>query len=118
MDYFDKLKPFKWVEYGATASVILYADLGYKADLFKTRSKDGFVGSGDDWEALAKTFIKNQIPELKNALEYDSEFGMFCVYSSNIPALKKFALNFKNACEDDVLIAKLFSQAVPPPYIS
>ncbi len=36
---------------------------------------------------------------------------MFCAYSSDIEALKKFALSFQEACEDDKLIKDLFSRA-------
>ncbi len=36
---------------------------------------------------------------------------MFCAYSSDIEALKEFALLFKEACEDDKLIRDLFLRA-------
>ena len=51
------------------------------------------------------------MPELKGIIDFDSEASMFCAYSSNIEALKKFALLFKDACEDDKLISDLFSKA-------
>ena len=51
-------------------------------------------------------FLDEKVPELKDAIDFDSEASMFC-----IEALKKFALSFKEACEDDKLIRDLFSRA-------
>ncbi|MEI0559909.1 Imm51 family immunity protein [Brachyspira intermedia] len=55
--------------------------------------------------------LDKKVHELKDAIDFDSEASMFCAYSSDIEALKKFALSFKEACEDDKLIRDLFSRA-------
>ena len=60
---------------------------------------------------MAIVFLNEKTPELKDVIDFDSEASMFCAYSSDTEALKKFALLFKEACEDDELIRDLFSRA-------
>lgn len=112
MDFKEKIKPFFWVEHDA-GKVSLCLDVGsYKAEVFDTRAGEGFEGGGYDWESLALVFLNERLPELKECIDFDSEAGMFCAYSSNKTALEKFAIGFKDACENDALIQDLFSQAV------
>lgn len=62
---FDEIiKPFFWVDHGTTASVCLNIG-GYKDEIFQSREDEGFEGGGYDWEALARVFITEQVPELK-----------------------------------------------------
>lgn len=110
-EQFEKeIAPFSWVEYKDTASVCLDAGI-YLQEVFDSRADEGFEGSGYDWEGLAKVFLDEKCPELISEINFDSEAGMFCVYSKNIEALQKFILNFKNACMDKTLIFDLFSRA-------
>jgi len=37
--------------------------------------------------------------DLKDIVNFDSEAGMFCAYSSDKKALEKFAISFKNTCD-------------------
>ena len=113
MNLEDLIYPFSWMEHDESASVCLYASEGYKKELFQTRKKDGFRGTGYDWESLAQTFLDEIMPEIKERIEFDSEHGMFCAYSSDLEALKSFVVSFKNACEDDTLICRVFSHAKP-----
>ncbi len=105
-----KIAPFTWSEYKETASVCLDAGI-YLQEVFDSRADEGFEGSGYDWESLAKVFLDEKCPELISEINFDSEAGMFCVYSKNMEALQKFILNFKNACMDKTLILDLFSRA-------
>ena len=106
----EKIKPFFFVEHENTASLCL--NVGeYKREVFEEREDEGFEGSGYDWQSLAIVFLDEKVPELKDAIDFDSEASMFCAYSSDIEALKKFALSFQEACEDDKLIKALFSRA-------
>ena len=111
-----KIYPFNFFEpedeYEDTCSVTLYAG-NYKPEIFEPRLEDGFEGGGYDWESLAIVFLKEKCPELKEKIEFDSEASMFCAYSTDKTALEQFALAFKAACEDDVLIQDLFSRAEP-----
>jgi len=119
VDFTDQIKPFLWhIHDDGSASVTLYMSENYKKTLFQTRKKDGFKGSGDDWEALAKAFVARVLPDLRQNIEYDSEYLMFCAYSTDILALKRFIMEFKEACENDALIADIFSQVVPNAPIS
>ena len=104
MDFESKISPFSWKEHDdGSVSVTLYSSKKYKKKLFATRKKDRFVGSGYDWESLATVFIQEKMPDLHNAIQFDSERGMFCVYSSDIDALKRFIIEFKGTCENDEL---------------
>lgn len=109
-EQFEKeIAPFTWSEYKETASVCLDAGM-YLQEVF---DEVGFEGSGYDWESLAKVFLDEKCPELISEINFDSEAGMFCVYSKNMKALQKFILSFKNACMDRTLILDLFSRAEP-----
>jgi len=113
MDFYDLIDPFFLVEHEDRADVCLYIISGYKKELFISRKKDGFNGTGYDWESLAQAFIDEIMPEIKESIEFDSERGMFCAYSSDIEALKNFIVSFKNACEDNELIDRVFSNTKP-----
>ncbi|ASJ20507.1 immunity 51 family protein [Brachyspira hampsonii] len=109
-DFEKQIEPFFFVEHENTASLCL--NVGeYKVEIFEEREDEGFEGGGYDWQSLAIVFLEERVPDLKGIIDFDSESSMFCAYSSNIEALKKFALLFKEACEDDKLIRDLFSRA-------
>ncbi|WP_239349321.1 Imm51 family immunity protein [Snodgrassella communis] len=108
-EFKKSIQPFFWVENGENVSVCLNAGT-YRNELFQTRKEVGFEGNGYDWTALATRFLKEKLPNLKNAIEFDSEAEMFCAYSSDKDALQKFIIGFKKACEDKFLIQDLFSK--------
>ena len=84
-DFEMKIQPFFWVDHESTASVCL--NVGeYKAEIF-------------------------EVPELSDKIDFDSESSMFCAYSKDKEALKSFILQFKEACENHVLIMDLFFRA-------
>jgi hypothetical protein len=106
----EQIKPFFWVEHANSVSVCL--NVGeYKSEVFESREDEGFEGNGYDWASLAKVFIAERMPELDGVVKFDPEGSMFCAYSSDADALKKFIHSFKTACEDDILIQDLFSRA-------
>lgn len=107
----EQIRPFFWVEHANSFSVCLNAG-GYKSEVFETRENEGFEGNGYDWTSLASVFIAERLPELEEVVKFDPEGGMFCAYSSDADALKRFILSFKTACEDDILIRDMFSRAV------
>jgi hypothetical protein len=103
------IRPFFWVGHENSFSVCL--DVGeYKTEVFQTR-KEGFKGNGYDWASLAQVFLEEKMPDLMDVVEFDPESDMFCAYSSNADALKKFITSFKDACENDNLIQDLFARA-------
>lgn len=104
------IEPFFWVEHESTISVCLTVG-EYKTEIFQSREDEGFEGNGYDWESLVRVFIDEQAPELSESIDFDSEGSMFCAYSSDKEALKKFILQFKEACENKKLIMDLFSHA-------
>jgi len=114
MSFTNQIAPFSWIDHeDGSASVTLYASEKYKTKLFKAHKKEGFEGSGYDWESLAQVYIEEKVPNLRQVIEFDSEHLMFCAYSSDLDALKHFILEFKEACENDELIADIFSRTAP-----
>ena len=51
------------------------------------------------------------MPELSDAIDFDPEGSMFCAYSSKVDALARFALGFKDFCDDIEAMKDLFSRA-------
>jgi hypothetical protein len=111
MDFEEKIEPFFWVEHeNGSVSLCLYVG-EYKTEIFESRADDGFEGGGYDWASLALVFLNEKMPDIKEFIDFDPEGSMFCAYSSNKEALKKFALEFKDACENNSLIMDLFSRS-------
>lgn len=104
-----QILPFVWVEHKESASVVLDAN-EYLQEVFDAQD---FEGSGYDWEGLAKVFLNEKCSDLKERIHFDSEAGMFCVFSEDIEALQDFICSFKEACEDRPLIQDLLSRAEP-----
>jgi len=114
MTFEDRIAPFRWLDNeDGSAQVTLYASERYKRKLFKTRKREGFVGSGYDWESLARAFLGEKAPELQPAICFDPERLMFCAYSSDPDALRRFIVLLKEACENDRMIADIFSRTPP-----
>lgn len=106
----ETIAPFFWVEQVGGASVGLETGT-YLQDVFATRAAEGFEGNGYDWNSLAEVFLREQAPSLRSKLQFESEAGMFSVYSRDLSALRKFIYAFKEACEDRERIQDLFRQA-------
>lgn len=114
MDFINdksKIAPFFWVEHDEESVSFCLTVGEYKQEIFAMRADEGFEGSGYDWNSLASIFLEEKVPELKGLVNLDSEADMFCAYSSDKEALAKFAIAFKNMCEDEVSIKDLFSRA-------
>ena len=92
-------------------SLIYYPDGEYRQEVFDTREEEGFEGNGYDWESLALVFLEEKMPELSDAIDFDPEGSMFCAYSSKVDALSRFALGFKEFCDDIEAMKALFSRA-------
>lgn len=109
-EFKKEIAPFFWVEQQNGASVCLNAG-EYLQEIFDARAEEGFEGSGYDWASLAQVFLEERCPDLQGKIGLDPESGMFCAYSKEKDDLADFILRFKKACEDQPLIADLFSRA-------
>lgn len=108
----EELKPFRWLEHDSgNISFLLEAGI-YKQELFETRADEEFQGNGYDWCSLADVYLQEKLPELEGIVRFDPEADMFCAYASEKDALLRFAVGFKQACENDELIHDLFSRAI------
>lgn len=105
------IAPFFWVDNNEGSASLCLDVGGYKQEIFDMRSDEGFEGSGYDWNSLAIVFLEEKMPELKDIVNLDSEASMFCAYSSDKEALGRFAVSFKNMCEDEATSKDLFSRA-------
>lgn len=108
-DLNEIITPFSYVENERTL-LSLDCSSEYKKELFELRLQEGYVGNGYDWTSLAMTYIDKVKPNLEEWIKFDPEAGMFCAYSDNEELMREFAIGFKEACEDDNLIRKLFLQ--------
>lgn len=91
-------------------SVILNVG-SYRSEVFEARADEGFEGNGYDWASLAAVFVNEYMPEWVDMIHFDPEADMFCAYSENSEAIKRFAVRLKQACEDETVIRDLFSRA-------
>lgn len=119
-----QIEPFYWVEHrGGCFSLcltvcVIYQESDYKQDMFLTRQNEDFYGNGYDWASLAMVFIEEKMPEYQKAFDFDPEHSMFCVRSTDRALLEKFALSFKDACENDTEIRGIFSRVEPDYYMT
>ena len=120
MSYEDlnkQLEPFKLMVFDegtedVWATLVLWLNEDYKQNVFDTRQEDGFLGNGYDWNSLATVFLEEKMPELVDALSFDSEAGLFSIRSEEVEAVKKFALGFKAMCDDESEMTDLFSRVI------
>ena len=121
-DFTDRLAPFGWVEHRKldengkecsddVTSVSLILSDGYKDEVFQTRADEGFECGGYGWAALAEVFLNEKMPEIREDIKFDPEAGMFCAYSSNMEAIRKFAIGMREMFNDDDLMKDLLSRA-------
>ena len=112
----EKIAPFNLLVYdedpqNVRGSLIYYPDGEYRQEVFDTREEEGFEGNGYDWASLALVFLEEKMPELSDAIDFDPEGSMFCAYSSKVDALSRFALGFKDFCDDIEAMKDLCSRA-------
>ena len=112
----EKISPFNLLVYdeapqNVRGSLIYYPDGEFRQEVFDTREEEGFEGNGYDWASLALVFLEEKMPELSDAIDFDPEGSMFCAYSSKVDALSRFALGFKEFCDDIEAMKDLFSRA-------
>ena len=119
MSYEDlnkQLEPFKLMVFDegtedVWATLVLWLNEDYKQNVFDTRQDDGFLGNGYDWNSLATVYLEEKMPELVDALSFDSEAGLFSIGSEDVEAVKKFAIRFKALCDDESEMMDLLSRA-------
>ena len=119
MSYEDlnkQLEPFKLMVFDegtedVWATLVLWLNEDYKQNVFGTRQEEGFLGNGYDWNSLATVFLEEKMPELVDALSFDSEAGLFSIGLEDVEAVKQFALGFKALCDDESEMTNLFRRA-------
>ena len=107
------ISPFTILDLDGAYSLVLTAGSGYMEDVFKARENEGLLPNGYGWEALAMAYIETTCPEYGDKIDFDSESGMFCAYSSDKDTLERFAAAFKAACEDKDKISAVLAKADP-----
>lgn len=115
-DLNEQLEPFKLMVFDegtedVWATLVLWLNEDYKQNVFDTRQEEGFLGNGYDWNSLATVFLEEKMPELVDALSFDSEEGLFSIGSEDVGAVKKFAVEFKALCDDESEMMDLLSRA-------
>ena len=115
-DLNEQLEPFKLMVFDegtedVWATLVLWLNEDYKQNVFDTRQEEGFLGNGYDWNSLATVFLEEKMPELVDALSFDSEAGLFSIGSEDVEAVKKFTVGFKALCDDESEMTDLLSRA-------
>ena len=116
-DLNEQLEPFKLMVFDegtedVWATLVLWLNEDYKQNVFDTRQEEGFLGNGYDWDSLATVFLEEKMPELVDALSFDSEARLFSIGSEDVEAVKKFAVGFKAMCDDESEMTDLLSRAI------
>ena len=116
-DLNEQLEPFKLMVFDegtedVWATLVLWLNEDYKQNVFDTRQEEGFLGNGYDWNSLATVFLEEKMPELVDALSFDSGAGLFSIGSEDVEAVKKFAVGFKAMCDDESEMTDLLSRAI------
>lgn len=109
----NAVKPFNIFERDGKYYSVLSTDLKYKADIFAARETEGFMGSGYDWENLAKVLINEELQEYDGVIDFDSNASMFSAFSTSKGVLRHFITAFAQVCESDEKMADLLSRAMP-----
>lgn len=79
-----------------------------KKFLSETMPEDAFNQSVDSIK-LQVGFLRGESSENSEKLVYDSEAGMFCVYSKDRGKLMNLAVEFKKMCDDTSRLKELIS---------
>lgn len=109
----DKIKPFVIVEYETGGTLQLYSVEDYKSELFDSRKSEGFTGSSTEWRMLAELFAAEEMPDILDDIEFETETDMFTVYADDCVLLESFAMQFKAALDNDEYIYPLFMRLPP-----
>ena len=80
----------------------------FKGTLFKDL---GLSCSGYEWEQIVNYFIYDVMPDIAEDVDYDCESGMFCIFSKNYKALKRFALAFRKVWDNETLLSIYIKKA-------
>ncbi len=106
----DKIKPFVIVDYEVGGTLQLYSVEDYKQEIFDTRKAEGFTGSASDWLALAKLFVEEEMPDIADEIQFETDADMFTVYADDCVLLEAFASRFKSALDDEAFIYPFFNR--------
>jgi len=109
------ITPFQWLKRDDDIATVWMEAGEYKAEIFQAREDEGFLGNGYDWGSLIQVFLQERHAALQENIELDPEAGAIFIHC-NAPEnarkmLYEFIRAFIAACEDDAVIADLFSRA-------
>jgi hypothetical protein len=90
-------------------------DLGMEADALPNGifAKAGWIGTGLDWERLARTFLQALRPEDVPFLQFASSRQAFFCSSRDRALLRRFALDFRDLCADEERAVELLKHSEP-----
>jgi hypothetical protein len=80
------------------------------ADVFE---EFGQEGGGYGWEAVARSALQAQAPQLADRLDFDPEGSMFMAYGEDAEALKELGLLLQQALRDRSVLRELIEAADP-----
>ena len=86
------------------------ADMELRVAVFEDAPGGGWQGNGYDWTAVAQVVLNEQLPDLKESLEFDPEAGMFSAHGP-VEALKRLGEHMRRVFDDETLLRDLLSRA-------
>lgn len=104
----DKIRPFTIVDYEVGGTLTLYSVEDYKQEIFDTRKDEGFTGNAYDWIMLAEAFARDNMPDVLDDIAFEPESDILTVYADDSVLLESFAMQFKQALDNDEYIYPLF----------
>ena len=104
----DKIRPFTIVDYEVGGTLTLYSVEDYKQEIFDTRKDEGFTGNAYDWIMLAEAFARDNMPDVLDDIAFEPESDILTIYADDSLLLEAFAMQFKQALDNDEYIYPLF----------
>lgn len=112
----DKIRPFTIVDYAEGGTLTLYSVEDYKQEIFDTRKDEGFTGNAYDWIMLAEAFARDNMPDVLEDIAFEPESDILTIYADDVILLESFAMQFKQALDNDEYIYPLFNTLSPTVY--
>jgi hypothetical protein len=101
--------PFIFTESERSCSLLLSdGRMVEKCPIFE--ELEGWLGNGYDWASVARTVVAEQLPQVRDALSFDPEAGMFAAYGPK-PAIQALAAIMAAVFHDDGRLRDLLSRS-------
>jgi len=99
--FLEKIEPFVIHKHTDESYSLTLDEKYFDRELFISRNSDGIYGNGYDYESLIRNYIDKKSDLSEYNYNFDSEAGMFCVFSDSIKKLEYLAYSFSNEIKNN-----------------